>query len=200
MCAAAHIYQHVTRNVWEQKSRSTKGMRKSHKPTHEYSQLHDKVEVRFAFKDLFQGNNVCMFNPAESKKKECRTSNQWYSLHWQIISTRWGPTTHTANSTLVGQTCPSRKYQSNQHRQLHNLCHGNPFHLSICGGLLGVETFPGVIVRTSVNSVWWCWPLSTPEGVTGQQNRQIRTSYNMTASDSTNQGQNSLITLLCIHK
>lgn len=70
---------------------------------------------------------------------------------------------------------------------------GDPFCLSICAGLSGVEMFSGVIVRASANRAGWCWPLSTPEGVTGHQNRDIRTRVNMAASDITNQEQNNTI-------
>lgn len=50
-----------------------------------------------------------------------------------------------------------------------------------------------VTVRALVKSAGWCWPLSTPEGVTGQQNRNIGTSVNMAASDITNQETNTSI-------
>lgn len=59
----------MARNVWETESISTKGKKDQAKPTHQYSQLHDKVAVRFALKEIFQGDDVGMFDPAERKNE-----------------------------------------------------------------------------------------------------------------------------------
>lgn len=66
----------MTRSVWETaEAESLKHDSQSHKRTREYSQLHDKVEVGFTFKDLFQRYNVGVFNPGGREKMRNKCKN-----------------------------------------------------------------------------------------------------------------------------
>lgn len=80
--------------VGKSRNRELEKKKSSHKATREYSQLHDKVEVRFAFKDLFQRYNICMFNPVR-KRKKCRNMSVIYvaCLQSQAASS-WVATIH----------------------------------------------------------------------------------------------------------
>ena len=84
----------MTSSVWEIAQvgslKHTSHVKKQVTQTHtrEYSQLHDKVEVWFTFKDLFQRHNVGMFNPVRKKRTRIKweINNNNYTRHFYLAS------------------------------------------------------------------------------------------------------------------